>query len=425
MSSAACASSRSRSRSRTASAPASCAVRRCSGVEKNPFASSGRRGRGAGGAQVVPGAAEALVDEHGDGGGARALVGRGELGRIRVRADVAERGRAALDLGDRGRARASRERVPKPHGRTSRAPRAGRRRRRSRPPCAASSSPSRRSSARPAAAIAPAALSRIASRAPPSAPAKIVPDGRGRSPPASRRAAPRARSAAMPSSSGSISRSMHARRRRPRRRGSGRPARARRCRAPRGRRTRAARRAGRAPPPSVRHELGRVDADHLRPRAGRVRERAEHVEHGTRRELAPDRCRVAHRRVVGGREHEAEAELVDRARDPLGRLLEREAERLEHVGGAGGRRHGAVAVLRDPRAGRRRHDRRRRRDVERVRAVAARPGRVDEVVALRPHRQDVLAHRLRAAGDLVRRLALRRAARRGSRRSAPASPRRA
>ena len=89
-----------------------------------------------------------------------------------------------------------------------------------------------------------------------------------------------------------------------------------------------------------------------------------------------------------------------------GGCSKREAERLEHVGGAGGRRHGPVPVLGNARAGRRRHDRGRRRDVERVRAVAARPGRVDEVVPLRPHRQDVLAHRLRATGDLVRRLAL-------------------
>ena len=40
-------------------------------------------------------------------------------------------------------------------------------------------------------------------------------------------------------------------------------------------------------------------------------------------------------------------------------------------------------------------------------AVAARAGGVDEVGALRLHGQHVLAHRLRAAGDLVRGLALR------------------
>ena len=154
------------------------------------------------------------------------------------------------------------------------------------------------------------------------------------------------------------------------------------------------------------HERGRVDADHLRPRAGGVRERTEHVEHGTRRQLASHRRRVAHRRVMRRREHEAEAELVDRLLDPLRRLLEREAERLEHVRRARGRRDGAVAVLRHAGACRRGDERRRRRDVERARAVAARAGGVDEVVALRPDGEHVRAHRLRTARDLVRGLAL-------------------
>ncbi len=41
-----------------------------------------------------------------------------------------------------------------------------------------------------------------------------------------------------------------------------------------------------------------------------------------------------------------------------------------------------------------------------MRPVAAGPGGVDEIVAARPHRQDVCAHRFGAARDLVRRLAL-------------------
>ena len=43
-------------------------------------------------------------------------------------------------------------------------------------------------------------------------------------------------------------------------------------------------------------------------------------------ELLADRSRVAHRGMVRAREHEAEAELVDRRGDPLGLLLELEAE---------------------------------------------------------------------------------------------------
>ncbi len=154
-------------------------------------------------------------------------------------------------------------------------------------------------------------------------------------------------------------------------------------------------------------ELGRVDAEDERPRAGGVRERAEHVEHGTRGELAPDGRRVAHRRMVRLREEEAEAELVDRPLDLLRGQLELEAERLEHVRRAGLRRRGAVAVLRDRRSRRRRDEGRRGRDVVRVRAVAAGADDIDDVGALRVDAEDVLAHRLGAARDLVRRLALR------------------
>ena len=110
---------------------------------------------------------------------------------------------------------------------------------------------------------------------------------------------------------------------------------------------------------------------------------------------------------MGAGEHEAEAELVDRARDPVGRLLEVDAELLEHVGRARSRARGAVAVLRHRRARRRGHERRCGRDVERVGAVAAGADDVDHGRALRRHGDDVLAHRLGEAGDLVGRLALR------------------
>ena len=111
--------------------------------------------------------------------------------------------------------------------------------------------------------------------------------------------------------------------------------------------------------------------------------------------------------MVRGREQEAEPELVDRLLDAFRFLLEREAERLENVRRAAGGGDGAVSVLRDCGAGRRGDERGRGRDVDRVRAVAARAGGIDEVVAARPHRQHVRAHRLGTAGDLVGRLALR------------------
>ena len=90
-----------------------------------------------------------------------------------------------------------------------------------------------------------------------------------------------------------------------------------------------------------------------------------------------------------------------------GRLLEVDAELLEHVGRACRRARGPVAVLRHRRAGGRGDERGRRRDVERVRAVAAGADDVDDRRALRRDGDDVLAHRLGEARDLVGRLALR------------------
>ncbi len=106
-------------------------------------------------------------------------------------------------------------------------------------------------------------------------------------------------------------------------------------------------------------------------------------------------------------EEKAEAELVDRALDPLGLELEPEAERLEHVGGTRRGRCRTVAVLRDAGAGAGRDECRGGRDVVRVRAVAPGADDVDEICALRVDREHMLSHRLGAARDLVGRLALR------------------
>ena len=69
------------------------------------------------------------------------------------------------------------------------------------------------------------------------------------------------------------------------------------------------------------------------------------------------------------------------SRDPLGRLLELEPERLEHVGGAARRAGGPVAVLRDACSGRGGDEAGCRRDVERARAVASGADDVDDVLA--------------------------------------------
>ena len=120
-------------------------------------------------AQVVPGAAEPLVDEHRHRARAGLFVCAGDGCDVAAGAQVAGRRRASLELGDRAEraaASASANLTPGPlenatscSSRSAAAPESSASR--------ASSRPSRRSAAWPPAAIAPAAFSRIADRRPP------------------------------------------------------------------------------------------------------------------------------------------------------------------------------------------------------------------------------------------------------------------
>jgi hypothetical protein len=88
-------------------------------------------------------------------------------------------------------------------------------------------------------------------------------------------------------------------------------------------------------------------------------------------QLLAHRRHVLHGRMVVGREHEADAALLDAARDLLGRQVDVDAQRLQHVGAARLARHAAPAVLAHLGARCGRHEHRAGRDVEGVRAVAA------------------------------------------------------
>ena len=150
------------------------------------------------------------------------------------------------------------------------------------------------------------------------------------------------------------------------------------------------------------HQVGVEHAHHLVLRAGRIGERAENVEYRAHPELPAHRRGVLHRAVVVGREHETDAHLVDAARHLLGREIDVDAERFQHVGAAGLARHGAAAVLRDLRARRGGDERRRSGDVEGVRRVAAGAAGVDEVRRRpAPYLGRELAHHLRRGGDLA------------------------
>ena len=113
---------------------------------------------------------------------------------------------------------------------------------------------------------------------------------------------------------------------------------------------------------------------------------------------------MAHRRMMRRREHEADAGFADAVADRFGRDVDLDAERGEHVGGAGLRGKAAIAMLGDRHAGAGDHEGRRRRDVDAVRAVAAGADDVDGAFG-RFDPQHLLAHGGDRAGDLVDRLA--------------------
>ena len=143
--------------------------------------------------------------------------------------------------------------------------------------------------------------------------------------------------------------------------------------------------ARRAPPAMTSRKRRSETPTSCRVAPGGIGERAQEVEDRAHGQLLAHRDHVLHRGVVAGREHEAEAELVDAARHRLGGQVDARAQRLEHVRRAGPARGRAVAVLGHPAAGAGGHEGRRGGHVERG-PPAARAGGVHQAVAARLHR---------------------------------------
>ena len=93
------------------------------------------------------------------------------------------------------------------------------------------------------------------------------------------------------------------------------------------------------------HPVRRVDAKYLVLRASGVGQRTKQVEDRPYTQLLPDRCDMAHGAVVDAGEHEADAGSVYAGAQRVFVDFEIDAERLQHVGGAGLRRDGPVAML--------------------------------------------------------------------------------
>ena len=98
--------------------------------------------------------------------------------------------------------------------------------------------------------------------------------------------------------------------------------------------------------------------------ARRIGERAEQIENRANPQFARIGADIFHRRMVVGREHKADANFVNTARNRFGRKIQMHAERFQNVRRTAFGRNGAIAVFGDFRARRRRDERRRRRDIE-------------------------------------------------------------
>ena len=149
-----------------------------------------------------------------------------------------------------------------------------------------------------------------------------------------------------------------------------------------------------------RPELRVADAKRLAAHPGGVGQRTDHVEDGPDAELPPGRGGVAHRRVVGGGEHEADPRLLDAAAHPRRGQGDGHPERLEDVGASAAAGGGAVAVLghRHPSTGH--HQGGGGGDVEGTAAVATGAAGVDGVDP-QVNVDSVFAHRHDHAGELV------------------------
>ena len=154
--------------------------------------------------------------------------------------------------------------------------------------------------------------------------------------------------------------------------------------------------------------LGPRHADELAAGAGRIGQRPEEIEGSPHAELPPRRPGVPHRRMPRRREEEREAGAGQRLDDAIGRRLERNAERFEHVGRSALARDRAVSVLGDPDARAGDDERRGGRDVEGLGAVAAGAAGVEHLADRRRHRHGPRPHRAREPDHLAGPFALER-----------------
>ncbi len=149
-------------------------------------------------------------------------------------------------------------------------------------------------------------------------------------------------------------------------------------------------------------------AHHLHVRSRGIRQRPEEIEYRAQPQFAPRTHRVPHGRVDCGRKQKPDAHLFDGRACSFGGLLDRHAERFEHIGGAALRTDRTVAVLGHRHTGAGHHERGGRRNVERSCRIPARATSVHQPLrrpSIGEDWQCMAAHRTRESHQLVHRFA--------------------
>ena len=150
-----------------------------------------------------------------------------------------------------------------------------------------------------------------------------------------------------------------------------------------------------------------VDADHGIVGMRGVGQGAQHIKDRAHLHRAAHRARKAHRGVVELRKAKAKARGLQKVRGLGWRRADVDSKRRQNVGGAAQGRDAAVAVLGDVKPRRRSCKRRRRGDVDRLHAVAARADDLADFNAFGTGKsRGGLDHGACGAADFVGRLAL-------------------
>jgi hypothetical protein len=118
-------------------------------------------------------------------------------------------------------------------------------------------------------------------------------------------------------------------------------------------------------------------------RARGIRQRPQQIKNGSNANLLSRGSRMPRSRVRSLRKQKSDANLADRAPIPFERQINPHPQRFQHVCRTASRTGRAIPMLCDARARRRGNDRRRRRNIKRVRTIATGSARVHHVRGLR------------------------------------------